>query len=222
MSYIASTKKLSDVIAYVKRQFGDEAGVQITDADITRWVNLAQQEIFRISEPLKASTSTNVVSGQRQYSFPVGISILRIQSIYYNGRPLPQKSVQEAEDYVLDTDPLFTNTGEPLFWWEWAGTINLYPVPNAALASGLKINYIPYPAELTVTPTSTLGVPDTFYSRVLEYVMQQAYELDENFTASDVKAAQFAQNLTSMAGKTEIADNTYPVINVLEEDAWSW
>lgn len=221
MSYVASSHTVNDVLTAVKRQFGDEAAIQVTDADIIRWINSAQDEIFRLNEPVKSSTTTALVAGQGAYTFPPGIRILRVQSVYTNGIPIPQRGVQEAEDFILDVDPTQSSTGDPQFWWEWAGSINLYPKPATASATGLRLNYIAYPARVT-TGADTLGVPDVYYNRVLEYCMQQAYELDENFQAADVKAAQFNQNLLSSIGKDQVSPNVYPTITVLEEDSYPW
>ena len=44
MSFTA-TKTVSDIATDVKRTFGDEAGVQVNDTDIARWINSAQIEI---------------------------------------------------------------------------------------------------------------------------------------------------------------------------------
>ena len=47
MSYLTSTYTGTDVSSYVKRQFGDESGVQITDEDIVHWINAG---VMRFSE----------------------------------------------------------------------------------------------------------------------------------------------------------------------------
>jgi hypothetical protein len=36
---------VSEIATRVRRQFGDDVGILITDADIIRWVNDAQREI---------------------------------------------------------------------------------------------------------------------------------------------------------------------------------
>lgn len=215
MSYLTITHTVNDVVEYVKRQFGDEAAIQITSGDIIRWINSAQDEIFRISEPLKTSATTDLVAGQSQYAFPD--NVMRIQSIYINGKPIPQRGVQEAEEYALNDDPTQTQQATPLFWWEWAGTLNFYPTPDTDGSASIKFNYIKAPTKVTGT-TDDLSVPDAYYNRVLEYVMGQAYELDDNLEAASVKGNQFNQNLKSYEGTDDTADNVYPTITILEED----
>lgn len=214
-SYLQTTRSVNDVLAHVKRQFGDESGVQITDEDIVRWINAGQDEIFRRSEPLKATTNTDVIAGQADYELPPGI--LRIQTIYVNGVPLEQRTPQELEEYVRNSDPLGVTAGQPSVWSEWGGTISLFPKPETGAVSGMTLRYIKAPVLLETT-TDSLSIPDGFYNRLVEYVMQQAYELDENFQAADTKAAQFSMNLEGQAGRDQVTHNTYPTITVLEED----
>lgn len=217
MSYLSSSHTVNDVLNYVKRQFGDEAAIQISDADIIRWVNAGQDEIFRLNEPVKSSVTANLVAGQGTYTFPDGI--LRVQSIYVNGLPVEYKSTQEAEEYILQYDQSGVQTDIPQVWYEWGGSFTLYPTPNANLTNGIKFNYIKAPTPVT-SGANSLSIPDVYYNRLIEYVLQQAYELDENFNAADMKAAQFSQNMQGYGNKDEIKFNTYPTITVLEEDQY--
>lgn len=215
MSYAYSTHNVDDVLNHVKRQFGDESGVQITNEDICRWINAGQDEIFRRSEPVKAVTNADIVAGQADYTLPT--SVLRIQTIYVNGFPLEQRSNQEVEEYIRQEDPTSTSTGTPAVWSEWAGTITLYPKPDTSAVGGLSLRYIKNPTSVAIG-SDPLSIPDAFYNRLVEYVMQQAYELDENFSAADTKAAQFTMNLEGQSGKDQVTPNVYPTITILEED----
>jgi hypothetical protein len=214
-SYTSNTKTVGDVLSHVKRQFGDESGVQISDEDIIRWTNSGIDEIFRRSEPLKASTTANLVGGQADYTLPD--NILRVQSILVNGIPVEQRSTQEIEEYILKDDPTGNTSGQPTVWAEWGGTITFYPKPSYDVTNGITLRYIKGPTPV-IASSDLLPTPDAFYNRLIEYILQQAYELDENFSAADTKAAQFAQNLESYAGKDQVTANAYPTITILEED----
>lgn len=210
-----ATLHVSDVLSHIKRQFGDEAAVQITDSDIIRWVNAGQAEIFRRSEPIKSSMTADIVAGQATYSFPG--DILRVQALLFNGLPLRQLSSQEAEEYILDEDPNSTAAGSGIIWYEWGGTFTIYPTPDTDSANGLTIQYIRKPAIVDAA-TDLLSIPDTYYNRLIEYVLQQAYEMDENFQAAELKGTQFTQNLESHTNPENTIGNTYPTITVLDED----
>lgn len=206
---------VDDVLKYVKRQFGDEAAIQISDEDIIRWINSGQGEIFRRTEPIKSSMQADLVAAQGVYTFPV--DVMRVQSLLVNSIPVEQLSSQEAEEYILRADPTRTVTGQPTIWYEWGGTFTFYPTPDYTVASGITIQYIKRPAIVNEANDS-LSIPDAYFNRLIEYVMQQAYELDENFTASEMKGAQFSQNLDAYGNRENVTDNTYPTITVLEED----
>lgn len=51
--FFPSTYTVQDVLTEIKRTFGDEAGVQITDADIYRWIDRGQIELFSSLEVKK-------------------------------------------------------------------------------------------------------------------------------------------------------------------------
>lgn len=215
MTYLSATRTAQNVIDYVKRQFGDESGVQITDADVIRWINAGQDEIFRRNEPIKASSTSDVVLGQHTYQFPVGI--LKIQSLLYKGKPIPNMSYQEAEEYILDEDPNRTQTGDPQIWYEWGGDFTFWPTPDASIVNGLSIKYIKAPTQVAAA-ANTLSIPDMYFNRLVEYVLQQAYELDENWAAAENKANQFDGNLMQQNGSESTVSNLYPRITVLDED----
>ena len=213
--YTDTTYTVNDVLKHVKRQFGDEAAIQISDEDIIRWVNIGQIEIFRRIEPIKSSIQTDIVANQGVYTFPT--NILKVQSILVNGIPVPQLSTQEAEEYVLQSDPARTVTGQPTIWYEWGGTFTFYPTPDTDVVNGITLQYVKKP-DAVVDETNVLSIPDVYYSRLIEFVLQQAYELDENFTASEMKGAQFTQNLEAYGDRDSVSSNTYPTITILEED----
>lgn len=214
-SYLQTNRTVGDILKHVKRQFGDEAGVQITDEDIIRWINAGQDEIFRRSEPLKATTYADIVGGQANYELPPGI--LRVQTLYVNGVPAEQRSTQEIEEYVISQDPSGVVSGDSIVWSEWGGTITLHPKPSLSAVNGITLKYIKAPVLINA-PTDALSIPDAFYNRLIEYVLQQAYELDENFAASETKGAQFSMNLEAQAGRDQVTSNVFPTITILEED----
>jgi hypothetical protein len=212
-----STKVVGDVLTAVKRQFGDEAAIQITDDDITRWVNDAQQEILSTNRLFKAKATTDLVSGTYEYLFP-NVPILDVQAIWVDSLKIEYRSFQEWEEYVNKNDPYKTSQGAPKIWTEWAGSFIFWPTPNTSSTNGIAIYYTKGPTVVTVL-TDHLSVPDLYYNRVVEYCMAQAYELDEDYQASAMKLNQFTQGVGLLANdeSTTYVD-VYPTISVLPED----
>ena len=211
--------KVADIAEYVKRQFGDEAGVQITDQDILRWVNAAQRELNARNEILRGVGSTDLTAGVTEYDIS-SIDMLKIHSLYVNGKPIEHRSFQAAEEYIISQDPNRVSTGEPRVWWKWGNTLGFWPKPDASVTDGIKIYFISAPNNIDDI-NGTLEIPDDYYNRVIEYVMAQAYELDEDSDSSRVKLDQFSDGLSRMAGQHDrTAIETYSTVTVLPEDAW--
>ncbi len=69
---------VSDVITRVRRTFGDEAAVQVTDDDIIRWINDAQIEVIKHNEgALQKSDLLDLVANQSTYTMPTDLMILQ-------------------------------------------------------------------------------------------------------------------------------------------------
>lgn len=216
MGYELPTKTVDQVVTYVKRQFGDESGVQIGNDDIIRWINAAEQEIITANQVLKAVATTVCVVGQEEYVLGQDIDLQYINSIHVDGRKLPFKNFNEAESYISLNDPDKTQHTRPEFWYEWAGVVSLYPIPDSAYS--FKVYYHRVPVALTAT-SDTLNVPDNYFNRIVEYCMAQAYELDENLDAALAKSQQFQSNLVAQSlDENSASYDKYPMITVLDED----
>lgn len=206
---------VSEIAARIKRQFGDESGVQVTDEDILRWVNDAQKEITRIQSLLETQATTTVISGQNEYSLPLDILMLR--SIRLGGQKIRTLSLQEAEEYIPGFDDETTwATGTPEVAWIWANNISLYPIPTSA--GTLKVYYTRVPVEVTAMIDSP-ELPVKYHPRIVEYCLAQAYEMDENWDGAGNKSSQFVTSISEMREEEKWTDHTYyPTITVLPED----
>lgn len=207
---------VQDILTRVKRTFGDEAGVQITDSDIFRWINDAQREIAVQNDALQSKATSTSVVGQQAYTLPS--DILTLQSVWYAGFLVDPKSWQQAEEDIIALGtPNILQQGQPQFYWVWANQMNFYPVP-ADSVSTITVFYNRTPTQVTDS-LSTLDLGVTYHNAILQYVLQQAYELDEDWTASTAKASQFENSLKGLSeNETWQGRRTYPVITVLPED----
>lgn len=217
MSYGAKTRLVSEVIKAVQRQFGDESGVQLENDDIIRWINDAQDVIVAKNKVLKAKSSTTAVVGQAAYTFPSD-NIHQIESIHYNGYRVPNMSFPEAEEQIFRADPTALSLGDPILWYEWAGTFTFWPAPDAENTIDLYYTQRPTPVTLI---TEVLSVPDKYYQDVVRYCMQQAYEMDEDMANSQAKGQQFDASLNEKSEEERTAQNmTYDVITVIDNYNW--
>lgn len=212
------TKTVQDVLLSVKRQFGDESGVQITDSDIIRWVDDAQREISMNNPEINAAiVSVNITAGTHLIPILTAVpDIDHIVSVHYKGQYLKHMSFLNAQEYIIKENS-DVNQGIPMIWYEYAGTINLYPVPQEDVTAGLKIFYSKAPAEI-LTVNDVLSVPDTYFNSIVIHCMKQAFAMDENFSAAQAYDQQFEINMQKLANRTQSESNSYPTITLLPED----
>lgn len=224
MAIETKTHAVQDVVTYVERQFGDESGVQVNTADIIRWINSGQREIAENNLNINATyATTDVVAHQETYplrSDPNLSNINRIRSVRYQNQVLKNITYEEAENYILVNSTQFPiNYGLPVIWWEDAGDLHLYPNPQTSISAALTIHFTTVP-KIVSAVGDMLDIPDSYYNALLQYVLSQAYELDENFQASQIKTSQFEKSLGILSNRTEAQDNTYPTIALEIEDAY--
>lgn len=213
------TRTVTDIITSVKRQFGDESGVQINDADIIRWVNDGQREIVDQNTTVNQKLAkTDVISGQNSYplsSDPNLTNISRITSVRFNGTLLRALTVQEAENYAVGDG----NTGDPTAWFEEEGNLILYPSPSTSYPLGLTFRFTALPTKVTAN-TDALTIPDSYYTALVQYCLGQAYELDENAQMAQMKQTQFEKTLGIHSNRTVANNSDFPTIRLDLEDAY--
>lgn len=204
----------------VKRIFGDEGGVQITDTDLIRWINDAQEQIVADNQGLmEATVSASSIANQADYDVPVDLFTLR--SLMYNGFRLKSMSFQEFNEYVdgfrasSGTTPY--TAGTPEMFMVWNRQITLFPTPDKALANGIRIYYIKHPPPVANLADS-LSVPLEYHNIVVDYCLQQAYEIDEDIIKFNFKKTEVDENLKKLNDLNKSTQEYYPRITVLPED----
>lgn len=216
MSIETYSRSFMDVSAAVKRQFGDESGVEITDSDIARWIDDAQREILLNNPDINAAmVQINVTAGQTAYPIASQIpDIFAIQSVHYDGEYISNMSFVEAQKYIMQKE---TGQGPPVLWFERAGVLNLYPKPMDDKEAGLSVFYNKRPTRVQ-EENDPLTVPDTFFKSVVDFCMTQAYLLDENPQLAQVTENHFNNGMVLRSNRTDTNRNTYPTITYMPED----
>lgn len=201
-----------DVAFRVRSSFGDFSGAQLSDAAILSWINDGQREIVNSNTILRATKYSNIVAGQQDYSFPED-KVLAIEAVYVSGYPVENVSSQSAREYILKLDPeLVLGSSKPELWYERAGIITFYPVPNTSVTNGLKLEYVKVPTSLDAL-TGTLSIPDRYFNELTTYVTSQALEADENYDAASYKLRQFRDGLDRLNVKDNVSQiDLYPQI----------
>jgi len=209
------THTVQDVQTAVFRQFGDESGVQLITGDIVRWINMAQEEINNRNKVVKSASHTTTTKDVSTYTFP-SVAILQVDALSVDGRFLPSIPYAEARRLMNRNDPASTFEGRPQFWFEYGGQFNLWPKP---VQSDWEIQLL-YTQKTTpvVHPSDLLGLPDKYFPAIVQYVLQQAYELDEDWQAVTAKSTQFDQRVGQLADEERQSQSlTYETVSVVDD-----
>lgn len=219
------TLVVGDVKARVKRQFGDESGVQITDDDIYRWISDALRNLILNGneEIMQVSSTLDIVANQQDYTLPDGlIALKQVQIKNFDSVGYFQSngySLEEFTTYVDGWDGSFFGTGNPAIYTVFDNTIKFFPIPDANSTAGIKLYYTSYLTEIT-DDTSSIDVPPFYFNVVVNYCLQQAYQLDEDWIAAEIMMQQIAADLKKGRGKVNQRQETYSVITILDDDRW--
>lgn len=214
---------VQDIITRVRRIFGDDAAVQVTDADVIRWINDGQIEIVKHNDAaLQKTAFVNLVLGQAGYTLPADLLILRSLRYKYTDMlsysALSYKSMQQFDESIDGWDGAAYTNGSPVFFTSFEGTVTLFPVPDKASVNGLKVLYNQKPADV-VSLADAIPLPLIYHNTLVKYCMWQASLLDEDHEPGLMYKSDFTDDMSLLMGK-ETADPvaTYPVITVLEYD----
>lgn len=127
---------------------------------------------------------------------------------------IPNMNFPEAEEYIFSADPLGEAQGVPVLWYEWAGTFTFWPAPSDV--KNIDMYYTKRP-DPVATINDTLTIPDKHYQDVVRYVLQQAYEMDEDLGNAQAKGAQFEASINEFSEEARTAQNmTYSTITVYD------
>ena len=134
----------------VKRSFGDEYAVVISDQDIFDWIYDAELDIIRHTSD-NDITLTIPANG-----FPLNVpDRVNIKRLAVNGKALTYTTVSELD---LRQASVSTNGGVQ-FWYFQGGILNLWPVPAVLDKYNVEVTYSKTPSPMSVVaPYLAMGI----------------------------------------------------------------
>lgn len=214
---------VQDIVTRVRRRFGDEAAVQVSNEDVIRWINDAQVEIVKNNDTaLEKTEFIDLVAGQSQYDLPVDFLVLRSLRFKYSSmesyRNLRYKSMQQFDETMDGWDGTQYENSHPLYFTLYENKCVLFPTPDESNTDGIKVLYNYKPPDVT-TLSDSLSLPLLYHNTVDTYCMWQASLLDEDFEPAIMYRNNFQNDLDVLKNKeTKDPVATYPVITVMELD----
>lgn len=213
----------SDVIVRVRRTFGDEAAVQVQDADVIRWINDAQIEIVKNNDgALQKTGLVNLVATQSQYTMPTDLLILRSLRYMFSTMQsfcaLKYYNIQQFDEAIDGWDGNLYTTGAPQFFTVFEGKVTLFPTPDQSNTNGLKVLYNQKPTDVVIS-SDPLALPLIYHNTIVNYCLYQASLLDEDHDPALLYKSAFQDDLHLLQTReTQEATATYPTITVRDWD----
>jgi len=204
----------------VRSSFGDKQGVQLKDEDIVDWINDGQRHIVMENEGLLEVTSTTGTT-QGIQNIPVPADLMTLRGLRYKGTKLRGLKLIEFDEFIDKWDDPAVNQGTPVCYTEWAGQIMLFPIPSLTEANVVKIYYTRLPVDVADLIGDALDLPLSYHQSLVNYVLQQAYEKDEDWEGHQRKGQQIESDVNQLRHREkDNAQDRYPTITTLPEDAW--
>lgn len=204
---------LTDVQTRVKRTFGDESGVQITDADIVRWTNDGQLDLVRRTKCNSTDITIPTLIGTRNYAIDRFLDAERVE---FDGRPLRLATRQQVDQWYPTANASTTANSVPLYYIIKQSGIELFPPPDSV--ANIVVTYIKRPIDL-VNGTDPLEIPVQYHEDVVRYALLRAYELDGQWTTVDRMKSDYDKRADQTKHDEENkGDESYPAIRCLPGD----
>jgi hypothetical protein len=174
---------VTEALDYVKNIMNESGAQQSnwSDAELYKLFEARSNEACVVLGMIEGKdTSTTVVSGTADYSYPT--NFIRIRRVWYNGVPLKYLDFRRFESRIPSgTAP----TGTPREWTQWNGTITLVPTPSFSSGTPVLTIFGEKKQSTISTSASTLDTPAVFHHALCEGVLSDMFVKDLN--------AQFAQ-----------------------------
>lgn len=158
-----------------RRKYNAVGSSFFAQAEIWDLIYQAECEIATETKMLEYRTvvSGGTVAGTQSYAYPSGI--LEVRRVEVDGQRLDRISLDEDDNVTL-FDSNATEQGTPLYFYDWANTIYLRPIPST---SSLQIRVYGYREPSLVTSAAqTLEVPAIHHMRIVDKVVGEMMAKD--------------------------------------------
>lgn len=160
-----------------RRKYNSVGSSFYAQAEVWDLIYQAELEIARETKMLEGKdTSLTTTAGTQSFSYPTGV--LEIKRIEVNGSKLKKIDFREDDALTL-LNSTSTTRGTPLYYYDWAKTIYMRPLPDTS-AQTIGIFYYKEPAIVT-SASQTLEIPNLFHMCIVDYVVAEMAAKDTNF-----------------------------------------
>lgn len=205
--------KIADIITRVRNAAGDTQVLQFTDQMVVDWINDGVRECAEANNLLQKRATINTTSGEPKLGLPK--DILKLHSIKVNGSKIRMTTLHEFEE---THDSSQDDTGFPGMAYVWAGTLNLYPIPDDVLTVTIDYIYVPQPVSIDNITTADPPLPVGYHSRLVDYCLAQVAQQDDDMNRYQLKMQEFMTGVSNLKDQPESENDVYPSIAVSARD----
>lgn len=168
---------------------------------------------------METSATAASVVGQSDYNLPSDLAVFR--SLQYKGFRVKFLTFNEFNEYLDGYNaPVGSNSygpGVPTVFMIWQNKLTVFPSPNEAIVDAFKIYYMRHPVQVATT-VDTPELPVEYHKAIVDYCLQQAYEMDEDSEKYAMKAAAFRDKTQLLNNRNTTNEEYYSKITVLPQD----
>jgi hypothetical protein len=188
-----------DIITRAADLLFDQANVRWPVAELLRWINDAQREIVGLRPDLGAKVAAvTLVAGVKQTLPADGIRLLDVtRNVNGPGIRITQMENLTAYNPAWANDTASSTVRNYMFDERTPTVFWVYPPATAG--AQVEVSYLAMPPAIT-TASDTLGVPETFFNPVLDYVLFRAMSKDAEAGSLSSRASLYLQAFNSYFG----------------------
>jgi uncharacterized protein YutD len=195
LSYI-----LGDITTRVQQRVGDTG---FSSTEIKGYINDAQRDVFNeFRLPFMEDTQNyTVTAGSSDITNGAGLPSNYVQAIDLiltsNGEMvIPYKDFREIDNYYPDPNDTVVHTaGKPQYWYFYANTIRLFPVPDNAYT--LTLRYFKAPIVLSAT-TDIPSIPPEFEEILVMGAAYRVLQVKENYDQAGILQNKYDEILKKL------------------------
>ena len=165
----------AQVLSNCRAQLYETTAAYWTDTELYGYMWYGEQEIAQLVPCTETKFITATVTDTSVYTSPS--DILYYDRVTYDGVKL--KRIDRTDLDAIDRPGYGSSlsTGQPTSYYEYAGLVYLWPIPQAI--EPLVFNYYALPAQVTATAAG-FTIPTYMQPFIQDYVLYRSYAKDQN------------------------------------------
>lgn len=173
---------LQDLLNDVEARLNDSNYQAASQANLTRWVNLAQQDLGEYAQIQAPPYTFSSQQGVQIYPLPADCLKARSLTWLVNGVTVgcSYLHLDEFENLSQNTNSQVVAVGTTPYWTVWGNEIMVWPVPSENGSNDLALYYYQQPADLVNLADVSL-LPYRYQEALVLYAYARALEQQEEF-----------------------------------------